>query len=105
MLWTWDFLLEQGFGITEDVLVDNKSPIMLEQNGKTSSKVRMKEISINRCPKKDMGADFATKPLQGSSFKRLRDITTGKKRSMKPNGVQVITEIYVALWHLRYSRP
>ena len=75
MLWTWDFLLEQGFGITEDVLVDNKSPIMLEQNGKTSSKVRMKEISIKRCPTKDMVADFRTKPLQVSHFKRLRYIT------------------------------
>ena len=34
MLWTCNFLLEQGYKIIEDLLLDNKSPIMLEQYGK-----------------------------------------------------------------------
>ena len=40
---------------------------------------------------KDIVADFTTKPLHGSHFKSLRDITMGKKRSVKSNGVQVVT--------------
>ena len=73
----------------------------MEQNGKSSSGkrtqniniryffitdwVNMKEISIEWYPKKDMVANFMTKPLQGSHFKRLRDIIMGKVRSVKPN--------------------
>ena len=45
----------------------------------------MKEVSIEWCPTKDMVADFMTKPLQGSHFRRLRDIIMGKVRSVKPN--------------------
>ena len=79
---------------------DNKSLILLERNGKASSgkrtrhiniryffitdQVNMKEISIEWCPTKDMVAGFMTKPLQGSHFKRLRDIITGKVHSVKP---------------------
>ncbi len=74
---------------------------MLERNGKASSgkrtrhiniryffitdQVNMKEVSIEWCPTKDMVADFMTKPLQGSHFKRLRDIIMVKVRSVKPN--------------------
>ena len=73
----------------------------MERNGKASSgkrtrhiniryffitnRVNMKEISIEWCPSKDMVADFMTKPLQGSHFKR--DIIMGKVRSVKPNVV------------------
>ena len=46
--------------------------------------VNMKKISFDWCPTKDMVDDFMTKPLQGSHFKRLRDITMGKVRSVKP---------------------
>jgi len=85
------------------LLQDNKSSILLERNGKASSgkrtrhiniryffitdRVNMKEVSIDWCPTKDMVANFMTKPLQGSHFKRLRDIIMGKVRSVKPNGV------------------
>ena len=102
ILWTRQFLLEQGYGIVENLLLqDNKSSILLERNGKASSgkrtrhiniryffitdRVNMKEVSIEWCPTKDMVADFMTKPLQGSHFKRLRDIIMGKVRSVKPN--------------------
>ncbi len=81
MLWTRYFLLSQGYGIVENLLLqDNKSSILLEQNGKASSgkrtrhiniryffitdRANMKEISIGWCPTKTMVADFMTKPLQ-----------------------------------------
>jgi hypothetical protein len=102
MLWTRQFLMEQGYGIVENLLLqDNKSSILLEKNGKASSgkrtrhiniryffitdRVNKKEISIEWCPTKDMVADFMTKPLQGSHFRRLRDIIMGKFCSVKPN--------------------
>jgi len=37
----------------------------------------MKEIEIEWCPTKEMVADFMTKPLQGSHFRRLRDLIMG----------------------------
>ena len=51
----------------------------------------MKGISIEWCTAKDMVVDFMTTLLQGSYFRRLRDITMGKKHSVKPNGVHVVT--------------
>ena len=45
----------------------------------------MKEIRIECCPTTAMVADFMTKPLQGSHFKRMRDIIMGKVCSVKPN--------------------
>ncbi len=102
ILWTRQFFLEQGYGIVENLqLQDNKSSILLERNGKASSgkrtrhiniryffitdRVNMKEVSIDWCPTKDMVADYMTKPLQGSHFKKLRDIIMGHVRSVKPN--------------------
>ena len=104
ILWTREFLLAQGYGIVENLfLQENKSSILLERNGKASSGKRtrhiniryffitdrfnMKEVSIDWCPTKDMAANFMAKPLQGSQFKRLRDIIMGKVRSVKPNVV------------------
>jgi hypothetical protein len=82
------------------LLQDNKSPILLEKNGKASSGkrtrhiniqyffitdwVNMKEISIGWCPTKKMVADFMTKPLQGSHFRNFRDCIMGRVRSTKP---------------------
>ncbi len=37
----------------------------------------MKEIEIKCCPTKEMVANFMTKPLQGSHFRRLRDLIMG----------------------------
>ena len=75
----------------------------MKQNGKASSSnrtrhtniryffitdwVNMKDICIEWCPTKDTVTDFMTKPLQGSHFKRLRDIIMGKVCSVKPNVV------------------
>jgi hypothetical protein len=91
VLWTRYFLMAQGYGVTENLLLpDNKSSMLLERNGKASSgkrtwyinicyffitdRVNMKEVEIKWCPTKNMVADFMTKPLQGSHFRRLRDL-------------------------------
>jgi hypothetical protein len=81
------------------LLQDNKSSILLEQNRRALSgkrtrhisiryffitdRVNMKEISIDWCPT-EMVADFMTKPLQGSLFKKLRDYIMGRVRCIKP---------------------
>ena len=104
ILWARQFLLAQGYGTVENLLLqDNTSSILLERKGEASSgkrtrhiniryffitdRINMKEISIAWCPTKDMVADFMTKPLQVSQFKRLRDMIMGKVCSVKPNVV------------------
>jgi len=104
VLWTRYFLMAQGYGVTENFLLqDNRSSMLLERNGKASSskctrhinirsfliidRVNMKEVQIKWCPTKEMVADFMTKPLQGSHFRRLRDLIMGMtsvKRSKSP---------------------
>jgi hypothetical protein len=101
ILWTCYFLLAQGYGIIQNLLLqDNKSAILLEHNGKASSskhtrhiniryffvcdRVNMKEITVYWCPTKEMVADFWTKPLQGSHFRKLRDYIMGRVRCVKP---------------------
>jgi hypothetical protein len=44
----------------------------------------MKEISPHWCPTKEMVADFWTKPLQGSHFRKLGDYIMGRVRCVKP---------------------
>jgi len=46
----------------------------------------MKEISLHWCPTKEMIADFWTKTLQGSHFRKLRDYIMGRVRCVKPKG-------------------
>ena len=87
MLWTRQFLMEQGYGIVENLLLqDNKSSIFLEKNGNASSGkrtrhiniryffitdwVNMKEVSIDWCPTKSMRADFMTK-IAGQSLQEI----------------------------------
>ena len=69
---------------TIDVLQDNQSAILLEQNGILSStqrtkhlksryfyvkdRVDNKEIEIIRCPTDKVVADYLTKPLKGENF-------------------------------------
>ena len=109
VLWTRYFLMSQGYGVTENLLLqDNKSSMLLERNGKASSskrtrhiniryffitdRVNMKEVEIEWCPTKEMVADFMTKPLQGSHFRRLRDLIMGMtsvKRSKVPTSSSV----------------
>ncbi len=96
--------MAQEYGVTENLLLqDNKCSMLLERNGKASSgkhtrhiniryffitdRVNMKEVEIKWCHTKDMVADFMTKPLQGSHFRRLYDLIMGMtsiKRSKNP---------------------
>jgi hypothetical protein len=91
ILWTRYFLEGQGYGACESVIYqDNKSAILLERNGRASSSKRTrhiniryffladrianKEVDIQYCPTGKMLADFFTKPLQGTPFRKFRDL-------------------------------
>jgi hypothetical protein len=79
---------------------NNKSSILLEQNGKAlsskrtrhiniryffiSDRVNIKEIGPHWCSTKETVADFWTKHLQGSHFRKLRDYIMGRVRYVKP---------------------
>jgi hypothetical protein len=82
VLWSWYFLMAQGYGVTQNLLPqDNKSTMLLERNGKASSgkqtwhiniwhffttaRINMKEIEVGWCSNKKMATDFTNKPLQG----------------------------------------
>ena len=90
-LWTRNFLEAQGYQITDNVVLqDNKSAMLLENNGKRSSGKRTRHIDIRyffvtdrigkgdmrveHCPTESMIGDFFTKPLQGIKFRNFRDL-------------------------------
>ena len=83
------FLAAQGKHIpTTTIYQDNKSTILLAENGKASSgkrtkhldvryffvtdKIKKGEVKIAYCPMQDMLGDFFTKPLQVTQFTRMR---------------------------------
>jgi hypothetical protein len=89
VIWTRNFMIEQGYKVTDNVVYqDNQSAMLLEKNGRASSgrrtrhvniryffvtdRVKSGELRIEYCPTGDMWGDFFTKPLQGSAFKRQR---------------------------------
>jgi hypothetical protein len=91
VLWTNYFLECQGYSSDNTIVYqDNKSAILLENNGRRSSgkrtkhinmryyfitdRVRNGELTIEHCPTQDMIADFFTKPLQGKLFFKFRAI-------------------------------
>ena len=92
--WTRYFLEAQGYCVGDNILYqDNKSSILLETNGKASigkrtkhiniryffitDRVKKGDVSVVWCPTRDMIADYATNPLQGSLFKKFRDQIMG----------------------------
>ncbi|MGL6132319.1 MAG: Ty1/Copia family ribonuclease HI [Fusobacteriaceae bacterium] len=94
IIWTRYFLTGQDYKVRDNIIFqDNKSAILLERNGKASSGKRTKHINIRYffitdriskgevrvewCPTNDMVADYMTKPLQGSAFRRFRDMIMG----------------------------
>ena len=79
----------QGHGIKKNILFqDNKSAILLEENGKRSSGKRTRalnicyffltdqvekgNLTIVHCPTGEMIADYQTKPLMGAKFDQFR---------------------------------
>ena len=91
----------QDYDVVENIIFqDNKSAILLEKNGKTSSGRRTKhiiiryffvtdrinkgDVSVEWCPTDDMTGDFSTKPNQGALFRRFRDLIMGGRGSARP---------------------
>ena len=91
VLWTRHFLLEQGYNVSDNVIYqDNQGAMILERNGRSSSgrrtrhidvryffvsdKIKQGEMRVENCATEDMVADFFTKPLQGSQFRKLRAV-------------------------------
>ena len=90
VLWTRYFLEAQGYGVKDNIAFqDNQSAMLLENNGRASSgkrtrhiniryffvadRVAAKELSIEYCPTGEMVADFFTKALQGTPFRKFRN--------------------------------
>ena len=89
ILWTKLFLERQGYHIDNNILCqDNKSTILLENNGKRSSSKRTRHfniryffltdqiekgnLTVEYCPTSDMTADYMSKPLQGKLFQKFK---------------------------------
>jgi hypothetical protein len=94
IVWSRNFLKTQRYAVVNNILhQDNRSAILLEQNGKMSSgkhtkhiaicyffvtdRIRAGKISPKWCPTGEMIADFLTKPLQGAMFWKFRDLLMG----------------------------
>ena len=90
ILWTKLFLEEQGYTVEKNILYqDNKSAILLEENGRKSSGKRTqalnvryfflmdRNLTITYCPTDAMIGDFMSKPLQGSKFRQFSDDIMG----------------------------
>jgi len=88
ILWTRHFLAAQGEHVpTMTIYQDNKSTILLAENGTSSSKrtkhldvryffitdrIAKGEVKIALCPTQQMLGDFFTKPLQETQFTQMR---------------------------------
>ena len=96
VLWTEQFLEEQGWKESATVVYqDNTSSILLERNGRSSSTKQMKHMNIRyfyvteqvkkravhvtHCPTEEMFGDFFTKPLQGTLFIKMRNYIMGSE--------------------------
>ena len=101
ILWTDLFMDAQGYPIKENILYqDNKSTILLLNNGKQSSTKRTRAINIRYffltdqiqkgklrvayCPTGQMIADFHSKPLQGSIFRKFKQQILGQAKVSPP---------------------
>jgi KUP system potassium uptake protein len=89
-IWARMFLAKQGYELTEQ---DNQSAIRLEKNGRAScgqksrhidicyffmqDRFESKGISVVYCPTDEMLANFFTKLLQGSLFRKFRAVLLG----------------------------
>ncbi len=98
MIWTKLFMEAQGYNIERNILYqDNKSAILLEENGKKSSSKRTRamniryfyitdqiskgNIEVKYCPTDEMIADYMSKGLQGEKFRKFRNKIMGLNSS------------------------
>jgi hypothetical protein len=94
-LWALYFTKHQGRFLKDNISYQDNttSTIPMEKNGKMSTgkmtkhiniryffcadRIKKGELSVEYCPTLDMIADYFTKPLQGSLFRKLRDLIMG----------------------------
>ena len=93
-IWVEYFLEAQGYTLRSNIIYqDNQSAIRMEKNGRDScgqksrhihiryffikDRIRAGNVSVEFCPTELMLADFFTKPLQGSLFKKFRRVVMG----------------------------
>ena len=90
LLWSREFLRDQGYDYDVTLYQDNQSTKILLENGKASSSKRTrhinikyyfltdrisnKELSVVYCPTEEMIADYFSKPLQGQKFIKFRNM-------------------------------
>jgi hypothetical protein len=107
IIWSRNFLKAQGYAVVNNILhQDNRSAILLEQNGKMSSgkhtkhiaicyvfvtdRIKAGEISPKWCPTGEMIADFLTKLLQGAMFWKFRDLLMGVVPTVNTNELLLV---------------
>ena len=90
ILWTRYFLEAHGYGVDDTIIYhDNKSAMLLEQNGRASStrwlrhlniqyffvsdRIKKNEVHVQYCPTHNMLADYFTKLLQEATFRNFCD--------------------------------
>ena len=93
-LWMIYFFEAQGYSIKKKIFKqDNQSTMKLLRNGRRSAgkqsrhietrffwitdRLKQNDIELEYCPTSIMLADFFTKPLQGSLFRNMRDVSQG----------------------------
>ncbi|MGC9193777.1 MAG: Ty1/Copia family ribonuclease HI [Thermoplasmata archaeon] len=94
ILWTKLFMEAQGHPIEKNILYqDNKSTILLGNNGKRrtsertrafnicyfflTDQVKKGNLKIEYCPTTEMWGDFMSKPLQGKLFQKFKKLIMG----------------------------
>jgi Reverse transcriptase (RNA-dependent DNA polymerase)/Zinc knuckle len=95
-IWAKKFLGGQGYVLKKNIFYqDNQSTIRFEKNGRKScgpnsrhidiryffikDRLNAEQVAVVHCPTEQMLADFFTKPLQGSLFRKFRDVIMGQK--------------------------
>ena len=104
-LWVTRFLEHQGYPIKKYIFYqDNESAIKIERNGRKScgeksrhihiryffmaDVIKRENITIKHCPTGEMIADFYTKPLQGSLFRKMRNYIMSESDSLDEKRVE-----------------
>lgn len=105
-IWYAKFLYHQGYEVKMNVFYqDNESAMRMERNGTASCGEKSRHINIRyffikdvilrenidieHCPTEMMVADFYTKPLQGSLFRKMRDYIMGLAPSLSEERVGI----------------
>jgi hypothetical protein len=106
ILWTMYFMEAQGYPLEDNnVYQDNQSAMLLEKSGRGSSskrtgniniryffvtdRIKEGEMRVEYCPTGDTVANYFTKPLQGSLFRKMRDTIMNVSASGGPASMQL----------------